>query len=68
MRRKHLGQAALHLALAALALYTLFPLYFLLVNSFKSQREIVASPVAPPNGWSLDYILSAAQKLSLIHI
>lgn len=47
MKNRHvLGEAVRHLILIILALYTLAPLLFLFVNAFKSNNEIIASPVA----------------------
>lgn len=46
---KRVSQIVLYLVLGVIAVYTIFPVYFLFVNSFKSQKEIVASPMALPN-------------------
>lgn len=35
----------------ALALFIAIPLYYIFVNTFKSQAEMVASPLAPPSAW-----------------
>ena len=49
MKNRHvLREAVRHLILIILALYTLAPLLFLFVNAFKSNNEIIASPVALP--------------------
>lgn len=45
---KKSNQIALFAVLGIIAVYTVFPIYFLFVNSFKSQKEIVASPMAFP--------------------
>lgn len=57
-------QIVIHVILTLLAVYTLAPLVFLLFNSFKSNNEIIASPVALPQSWSLQYITSAIEKIN----
>lgn len=64
--KKKIGNAALYTLLGLIALYTVFPIYFLFVNSFKSQKEIVASPIALPENWNLQYIKSAAEQINLL--
>lgn len=60
MKNRHvLREAVRHLILIILALYTLAPLLFLFVNAFKSNNEIIASPVALPEHWTLQYIKTA---------
>lgn len=51
--------------LTVIAVYTLFPIYFLFVNSFKSQKEIVASPMAMPQSFDFSYLLNAADQIKL---
>lgn len=62
--RHHLGQVITHVILAVMAVYTLAPLLFLLFNSFKSNNEIIESPVAPPSEWSFKYIASAVKQIN----
>ena len=62
--RHKTGQALMHAILALVAIYTLAPLVFLIFNSFKSNNEIVDSPVSAPSSWSFQYIISAAQQSS----
>ena len=38
---KRIKQGVMYVVLILLSIYTLFPIYFLIVNSFKSQKEIV---------------------------
>jgi len=65
MKGRHkAGQIIAHIALVMLSIYTLAPLVFLLINSFKSNNEIVESPVAMPLSWTLDYIKSAAEQIN----
>lgn len=64
--KKKIGNVVLYALLGLVALYTVFPIYFLFVNSFKSQKEIVASPIALPGNWNLQYLKSAAQQINLL--
>ncbi len=51
---------------AALALLTFMPVLFLIVNSFKSQAEIIRNPLALPARFSLDYIANAFKKINYV--
>lgn len=62
--RKKAVSVALYVVLTALAVLTLAPVAFLLINSFKSQSEIVASPMALPHTWDISYISRAAAEIS----
>lgn len=64
--KKKISQSALYIVLGLIAIYTVFPIYFLFVNSFKSQKEIVASPMALPKQWNLQYLQSAAEQINLL--
>ncbi|MDE7045829.1 MAG: carbohydrate ABC transporter permease [Acetatifactor sp.] len=63
---KRISRIALYAVLGLVAVYTIFPIYFLFVNSFKSQKEIVASPMALPASWNLQYIKGAAEQIDLL--
>lgn len=63
--KRKLVQFGLYGILTVIAVYTLFPIYFLFVNSFKSQKEIVASPMALPQSFDLSYLLNAADQIKL---
>ena len=63
--KRKLVQFGLYGILTVIAVYTLFPIYFLLVNSFKSQKEIVASTMALPQSFDLSYLLNAADQIKL---
>lgn len=63
MRKKQIGDVLCYAALSVLALYTLFPLFILFVNSFKSQSEIVANPLALPSVYDFRYISEAAKQI-----
>lgn len=65
MKGRHAAiQIIIHLILIILAICTLAPLAFLLINSFKSNNEIVESPIAFPLEWSFKYIISAMQQIN----
>lgn len=64
--RKKIGKIAIYAILAALTLYTLSPLYLLLVNAFKPQNEIVSNPIALPQNFSFDFISSAITKINFL--
>lgn len=65
MKRKA-GAVLVRILLVIMALYTLFPIAFLILNSFKSQAEIVDSPMALPAVWTLDYIKSALSQIHFV--
>lgn len=52
-----------YVILIFLAIYTLAPLVFLFINSFKSQEEIDNSAMALPRNWDLSYIISAMRDI-----
>lgn len=62
--RKSVLHTVLYTVLTFLAILTLAPVAFLLINSFKSQAEIVASPIALPLNWNFGYITNAIEKIS----
>lgn len=67
MKGRHkAGQIVSHAILIIIALYTLAPLVFLLFNSFKSNNEIVESPIAVPRQWTLDYIKNATEQIHFL--
>lgn len=63
--RKKIKQGLLYAIMALVAVYTLFPIYFLFVNSFKSQKEIVASPISLPASFDFTYLKNAAEQIKL---
>lgn len=62
-RRKKIKRTIVYIVLLIIALYTIAPLYFLLVNSFKGNVEIVGSPLSLPSSWSFKYIANAANEI-----
>ena len=63
--KKKISNAVLTIILVVVALYTLFPLLFLFINSFKGQGEIVASPLALPSKWDLSYAKNAMNQINI---
>jgi raffinose/stachyose/melibiose transport system permease protein len=61
--RKLLFTALMYIVLTIIALYTIFPLLILFVNSFKSQNAIIANPMAFPVSFSFKYIAAAAVQI-----
>lgn len=64
--KKRMKGFAIYGVLTVIAVYTLFPIYFLFVNSFKSQKEIVASPMSLPQIWDMSYLKNAADQIHLL--
>lgn len=65
MKYRHsLLQILMHVILVIMAIATLAPLLFLLFNSFKSNNEIIASPIALPSEWSFTNIINAIDKIN----
>ena len=65
MRRK-VSQIVIYAVLTVGALLTLFPIWFLLINSMKSQTEIVKTPLALPKSLNFSYIANAVDKINLV--
>lgn len=49
-----------------LALLTVMPVLFLLINSFKSQSEIIRNPLALPTAFTMDYLINAFHKIDYL--
>lgn len=64
-KRKKIGRfVALYVILILIALYVLFPIFFMFINSFKTQGEIISSPLALPTNWSFNQIINAVKQLN----
>jgi raffinose/stachyose/melibiose transport system permease protein len=61
--KKRISTICVYVILTLIALYTLAPLWFLFVNSFKSQSEIINDPLGLPSSFKLDYILNAIKEI-----
>ncbi len=62
--KSNIGHFLIYFFLIVLAIYTIAPLLFLLINSFKSNSEIVSSPVALPNNWTSEFIATAMEAIN----
>jgi multiple sugar transport system permease protein len=45
MKRKHLGSVAINLLALLIAVFMLFPIVWIILNSFKAENEIFAKPI-----------------------
>lgn len=63
--RKHSHSYLRYAVISLMAFLTLFPVAFLVLNSFKSQTEIVKTPMALPKNFSFDYIGTAIEKINI---
>ena len=61
--KQRIGKLITYIVLTLVALYTLAPLAFLFINSFKSHPEIVSSPIALPTNWDFSYIKEAVKAI-----
>ena len=64
LRRKNLISILLYAVLILIAAYTLFPVIFLIINSFKSQSQIVSSPLSLPDTFNFGYVINAAEQIN----
>ncbi len=69
LRRPHpkkirVSTVLIYTVLIAIAVYTLFPLAFLFINSFKGQAEIVSSPLQVPNLWDVAYLENSMKAIN----
>lgn len=55
-----------HAVLYALFVLYLSPFFLVLLNSFKSRREIVSNPFALPPAWSLNNFITAFQRMGFV--
>ena len=53
--KKHSNSYLRYAVIFLMTLLTLFPVAFLVLNSFKSQTEIVKTPMALPKNFSFEY-------------
>lgn len=62
--KRKIANLIIYAILTAIAIYTLMPMLFLLLNSFKSQSEIIRNPLALPDVWTAEYIKRAFNAIS----
>ncbi|MDN6070965.1 MAG: carbohydrate ABC transporter permease [Lactococcus plantarum] len=60
------GKVVMFLVLLIMGFVTIFPVAFMLMNSFKSQSEIVDSPLALPKEITFKYISHAMTEINLL--
>ena len=53
IEKRRIGKAVVYMVLILLALYTLFPLLILVINSFKPHTDIIANPLACYHVWRI---------------
>ena len=63
--KKHSNSFLRYAVIILMTLLTLFPVAFLVLNSFKSQTEIVKTPMALPKNFSFEYIGTAIEKINI---
>ncbi|QGQ98350.1 carbohydrate ABC transporter permease [Paenibacillus psychroresistens] len=51
-----------HIPLSLVAIYSLFPMVLLVLNSFKQKTEIITNPLGFPLHWTIDNFLKAWDK------
>jgi raffinose/stachyose/melibiose transport system permease protein len=61
--RKRIQTTLIYIVLVIMGLYTLAPLWFLFVNSFKGQADIINAPLGLPHTWDPQYIFKAASEI-----
>ena len=61
-----IGKVVMFLVLLIMGFVTIFPVAFMLMNSFKSQSEIVDSPLALPKEITFKYISHAMTEINLL--
>lgn len=65
-RRLSVGTVLRRLFATVLLFTSLFPYYIMLINSFKTKRELFESTLAFPKSWLLDNYVRAIQKMDLL--
>ena len=66
MKAKFKGSKLLIILGSIAALYTLFPIYIMVVNSFKGRADIFTNTMGLPKSLDFSYYLSAIQKMNFI--
>ena len=60
---RKIGKIITYIVLIILAVYTLMPILFLMINSFKGQAEIIRNPLALPRVFTVKYLQNAFQTI-----
>lgn len=64
-KKRKLTDILIYVVLSMIGICTLFPIYFMIVNSFKGQKEIVGKPLALPETFDFSYIQKAVGEIHL---
>ena len=65
-KQKLMTKIGLYAITILLGLLTFMPVLFLVINSFKSQSEIIRNPLALPTTMTLDYLANAFYKIDYL--
>lgn len=63
IEKRRIGKVVVYMVLILLALYTLFPLLILVINSFKPHTDIIANPLAWPRPVDIGFVIKALREL-----
>lgn len=63
IEKRRIGKAVVYMVLILLALYTLFPLLILVINSFKPHTDIIANPLVWPRPVDIGFVIKALREL-----
>ena len=63
---KRLGKFLLQVLIVAFCLFYLFPIYIVVVNSFKNRQELYSNMMAPPETFTLEYYKTAMEKMNFL--
>jgi raffinose/stachyose/melibiose transport system permease protein len=64
--KKRIGTIITYVVLGIIALYTIAPLWFLVVNSFKGQAEIINNPLGIPSAFTFEYLINAINQIHFL--
>ena len=63
---KRFGKFLLQVLIVAFCLFYLFPIYIVVVNSFKNRQELYSNMMAPPETFTLEYYKTAMEKMNFL--
>ena len=63
---KRSGKFLLQVLIVAFCLFYLFPIYIVVVNSFKNRQELYSNMMAPPETFTLEYYKTAMEKMNFL--
>jgi raffinose/stachyose/melibiose transport system permease protein len=63
---KRFGKFLLQVLIIAFCLFYLFPIYIVVVNSFKNRQELYSNMMAPPETFTLEYYKTAMEKMNFL--